>query len=580
MSDAPPNYPQWVPDNTHPVWRCHCGNQRSIVRPDPTGNRWGNSEIYFLCRYCLSSLSLPSVGFPTSENAEHYLSLFDTIFEMPQPHPFTYRVVDGRAEGNTPNGAETPQLEHGGSQPYAAPQMPSAHGNSVSDHGDGQSQDGIQLLEFPQYQGPVADNPQSQVQSAQGQGSMVSYPAVSYGAGNDQYQSQSSWFPQPAQALQQSQVPQYEESIASDSVANSGTGEPEYHYTQQPQLSQGREPVAGNTAVNQGAGRYQYQQPQPEAPRPSLAQLWEDLGGIGQLPEDLGLDAGNVNQTQSGPADNSIADRNANEHPAPANLDAQPSAYSTGVATTAQVQPTGTGAPIPEFAPGSMFPPLYVRPQTLYQAVGSQTYPGMPASLNAHRSQPGTPIQSGPQIENWPSATSSTAGAAAPSRGHGRDVAQSETSELSPAPSTIVDFYTKDSVKKEDDEETVVGDEGVNKNDNEAAHSSDHESEWQTEEENEGDEDQGSMYSPDDTDVNSEDSNPAIGFAESGGVVLLEQGFRVPSREEALREAGPTTGRARVISAHTAQDRDGNRMRFLVEQEIEDADLTMSGGLS
>ncbi|KAI1143484.1 hypothetical protein F5Y05DRAFT_154943 [Hypoxylon sp. FL0543] len=78
----------------------------------------------------------------------------------------------------------------------------------------------------------------------------------------------------------------------------------------------------------------------------------------------------------------------------------------------------------------------------------------------------------------------------------------------------------------------------------------------------------------------SDDDFPALAFAENGDIILLSDEFTVPSRSEALREAGPTTGPAQVVSSHTCLDDDGTERTIVIKEDVQASDWTMSGGLA
>ncbi|OTA64598.1 hypothetical protein K449DRAFT_392682 [Hypoxylon sp. EC38] len=76
-----------------------------------------------------------------------------------------------------------------------------------------------------------------------------------------------------------------------------------------------------------------------------------------------------------------------------------------------------------------------------------------------------------------------------------------------------------------------------------------------------------------------DDEFPPLAFAESGDIILLGDNFAVPSREEAIMEAGPTIGFSQVISLHESVDERGRPTVVRITEDLHNSDWTMSGGL-
>ncbi|KAI0842140.1 hypothetical protein F5Y06DRAFT_168904 [Hypoxylon sp. FL0890] len=78
----------------------------------------------------------------------------------------------------------------------------------------------------------------------------------------------------------------------------------------------------------------------------------------------------------------------------------------------------------------------------------------------------------------------------------------------------------------------------------------------------------------------SDDESSPLTFTENSETLLLSDEFAVPSRNAAVREAGPTTGFSEVTSLHESQDENGTPTTLKIKEDVHASDLTMSGGLS
>ncbi|KAI0898384.1 hypothetical protein F4806DRAFT_357787 [Annulohypoxylon nitens] len=70
---------------------------------------------------------------------------------------------------------------------------------------------------------------------------------------------------------------------------------------------------------------------------------------------------------------------------------------------------------------------------------------------------------------------------------------------------------------------------------------------------------------------------PPIAFTTTGELLLLGEEFIVPTAEEAHREAGPRVGPGRVISRQETVDEHGRRTSVIIDEMVDDMDVTMSG---
>lgn len=70
---------------------------------------------------------------------------------------------------------------------------------------------------------------------------------------------------------------------------------------------------------------------------------------------------------------------------------------------------------------------------------------------------------------------------------------------------------------------------------------------------------------------------PPIAFTTTGELLLLGEEFIVPTAEEAHREAGPRVGPGRVISCQETVDEHGRRTSVIIDEMVDDMDITMSG---
>ncbi|KAI1208765.1 uncharacterized protein F4807DRAFT_461306 [Annulohypoxylon truncatum] len=71
---------------------------------------------------------------------------------------------------------------------------------------------------------------------------------------------------------------------------------------------------------------------------------------------------------------------------------------------------------------------------------------------------------------------------------------------------------------------------------------------------------------------------PAVAFTTQGEALLMGEPFIVPTAQQAQQEAGRRTGPARIFSRHETVDREGRRTTVEIDEDVEEADITMSGG--
>ncbi|KAI1482755.1 hypothetical protein F4774DRAFT_247916 [Daldinia eschscholtzii] len=69
-------------------------------------------------------------------------------------------------------------------------------------------------------------------------------------------------------------------------------------------------------------------------------------------------------------------------------------------------------------------------------------------------------------------------------------------------------------------------------------------------------------------------------FTRDGSVLLLGEQWQVPSRAEAIREAGEPVGRCDIVSTHETTDETGNTVEIDIKEENCREPLVMSGGLA
>ncbi|KAK6954353.1 hypothetical protein Daesc_004320 [Daldinia eschscholtzii] len=78
---------------------------------------------------------------------------------------------------------------------------------------------------------------------------------------------------------------------------------------------------------------------------------------------------------------------------------------------------------------------------------------------------------------------------------------------------------------------------------------------------------------------NNDQEEPFI-FTRDGSVLLLGEQWQVPSRAEAIREAGEPIGRCDIVSTHETTDENGNTVEIDIKEENCREPLVMSGGLA